>query len=229
MINQIWAGRHADTVIQAHGVSPIPFNWLDGRLDMQQLEQNVKDALRDIANEYGRFKACNFYLNTQIFLSDETKSPIEQIFYFALSAYKDLWAFNFLSNRTPENTEELACYLYPQKTIGDYRVDFLLEFIDIEMNLHQVVIELDGHAFHDKDKEQRAYEKARDRYLTRSGYKVLHFTGSELVKDPYKCVLEAFIALTAVDEEFLANHNPNNPFWIKDGTCQKHKTVSIQE
>lgn len=80
--------------------------------------------------------------------------------------------------------ERLGC-VFPQVEIGPYRVDFLV--------LHNgggIVVECDGHEFHEKTKEQAAKDKARDRALQEFGFKVYHFTGSEIWRDAVKCARE---------------------------------------
>lgn len=74
-----------------------------------------------------------------------------------------------------------------QHKIGDYRVDFMLrsEWLDLS-----IVIECDGHDFHEKTKEQAARDKKRDRYLQSMGFKVFRFSGSEIWKDPFTCAQE---------------------------------------
>ena len=53
----------------------------------------------------------------------------------------------------------------------------------------KVAIELDGHDFHERTKEQVALRNERDRSAPQAdGWTVLHFSGSELVRDPLKCV-----------------------------------------
>lgn len=54
----------------------------------------------------------------------------------------------------------------------------------------KIAVELDGHDFHEKSKEQVAYRNQRDRSLQADGWTVLHVSGSELVKDPAERVLE---------------------------------------
>lgn len=75
-------------------------------------------------------------------------------------------------------------------TIGGrkYRADFTIS--DDEKGLH-VVVECDGHDFHERTKEQAARDKARDRAMVAEGYSVLRFTGSEIWKDPARCASEA--------------------------------------
>lgn len=55
----------------------------------------------------------------------------------------------------------------------------------------QVAIECDGHAFHERTKEQAARDKSRDRALSRAGWIVLRFTGAELHADSDRCAEEA--------------------------------------
>lgn len=52
----------------------------------------------------------------------------------------------------------------------------------------QVAIELDGHDFHEKTKEQAQKDKERDRILQHGGYKVLRYTGSEVWNGPLEVV-----------------------------------------
>lgn len=51
-----------------------------------------------------------------------------------------------------------------------------------------VAIELDGHEFHERTKEQATRRNRRDRLLQGAGWKVLHVSGSELYRDPEGCV-----------------------------------------
>jgi very-short-patch-repair endonuclease len=79
-----------------------------------------------------------------------------------------------------------------QCRIGDYRADFVLRRavagIDGPFEYGpRVVVECDGHDFHERTKEQAARDKERDRILQGQGYYVLRFTGSELWRDPAAC------------------------------------------
>lgn len=56
----------------------------------------------------------------------------------------------------------------------------------------KIGVELDGHDFHERTKEQVTYRNQRDRDLQRSGWKVFHYSGSELVSKPLACVDEVF-------------------------------------
>ena len=52
----------------------------------------------------------------------------------------------------------------------------------------KVVVECDGHDFHERTKEQARKDRRRDRELQAKGYLVLRYTGSEVWRDPWGCV-----------------------------------------
>lgn len=105
---------------------------------------------------------------------------------------------------SPQSNFELKVQVMPQMQIGDYRVDFAItsrasvyvnsaEHGDANGIAHAyvylptVIIECDGHDFHERTKEQAARDKKRDRYLQSSGNPVLRFTGSEIYRDAWGC------------------------------------------
>lgn len=71
-----------------------------------------------------------------------------------------------------------------------YRVDFLINSIDENGKEIKLIVECDGHDFHEKTKIQAQRDKKRDRELILSGYTVLRFTGSEIFKDVDICSWE---------------------------------------
>jgi very-short-patch-repair endonuclease len=105
------------------------------------------------------------------------QSPIEQLFLME-------WKFLRIEDRH-------GLKLHLQKRIntdkGDYRVDFLVTNADQKVRL---AIELDGHDFHERTKEQAAKDKSRDRAITANDYTVFRFTGSEIAKNPGACIGE---------------------------------------
>jgi very-short-patch-repair endonuclease len=75
----------------------------------------------------------------------------------------------------------------PQFQIERHRVDLAL-FVNIVANEEiKIVVECDGHDFHEKTKEQAARDKGRERDLQLAGWKVLRFTGSEIWRDHKAC------------------------------------------
>jgi very-short-patch-repair endonuclease len=117
------------------------------------------------------------------------QSPIEHLFWIAANC---IASANFATLNPPPDVG-FGIDIKPQAQFGKYRVDFLIRSHGYAPDgiYLPVVVELDGHDFHDKDKRQRSYEKRRDRDLVRAGCRVLHFTGSDVVKDPFACAWEA--------------------------------------
>lgn len=67
-----------------------------------------------------------------------------------------------------------------------------------ELTLADIIVELDGHDFHEKTKEQAKKDKERDRNLMKVGNLVIHFTGSEVYNDPVKTVHSTFEYIISV-------------------------------
>lgn len=119
---------------------------------------------------------------------EQCNSPIEVIFKLAF----DMISFT-------EIPEEI--YLLPQYEIAvdgrKYFADFvfltdeeLYEFTRFE-HKYRLVIECDGHDFHEKTKQQVAKRNKRDMDLKIAGYDVIHFSGSQIFDDPISCAKDA--------------------------------------
>ena len=76
-----------------------------------------------------------------------------------------------------------------QQQIDRYRVDLLLDAWRSGVGRalfsppESIVVEADGHDFHEKTREQAARDKRRDRELAALHHSVLRFTGSEIFRD----------------------------------------------
>lgn len=101
-------------------------------------------------------------------------------------------------------SENRICFdritLRPQHQIGSYRADFLLEHLSAfplrtadepYAETFRVVIECDGHDFHERTKDQAARDRSRDREMMELGFPVLRYTGSEIWREPIKCAAQA--------------------------------------
>jgi very-short-patch-repair endonuclease len=84
----------------------------------------------------------------------------------------------------PKN--EISFWIKPQAKIGAYRADFLLWF-EYGKTVAGVVVECDGHDFHERTKEQASRDKKRDREILKAGFPVVRFTGSDIYKSPSDC------------------------------------------
>ncbi|KAF0129580.1 MAG: hypothetical protein FD152_2193 [Xanthobacteraceae bacterium] len=106
----------------------------------------------------------------------EISSPVEQLFIVQ-------WRYLDASRR-------YKLTLSPQEMVeteaGRFTVDFVVRSPDRE----PVAIEIDGHDFHEKTKEQVASDKRRERAIVKKGFKLLRFTGSEITRNPRACVAD---------------------------------------
>ncbi len=90
-----------------------------------------------------------------------------------------------------------SCLIYHQTEVCGYRVDFLLVLVLPEgRRVVGVVVECDGHDFHERTKEQAKRDRGMDRALTAAGFRVLRFTGSEIYRDAVRCAKEVEDALS---------------------------------
>lgn len=98
----------------------------------------------------------------------------------------------------PDPSCKLMAFLASQVQVGDYRVDFVFGFCaDAERPKRCIIVECDGHNFHQKTKEQVARDRKRDRFLSTKYGKVIRFTGSEIFRDAAGCAAEAAQVLSS--------------------------------
>jgi very-short-patch-repair endonuclease len=105
----------------------------------------------------------------------------------------------------PEEISEcfLGLFLTPQESIGAYVVDFTLIIDGFLGQITKIAIEIDGHDFHERTKEQAGRDKRRDREISKNDYTVIRFTGSEIYTNSISCVKEAIdIVVSLVFERY---------------------------
>lgn len=133
--------------------------------------KNISPKVMEIINER---------INTELFGMwndmSNCESPIEQM--FSLEINERLNWINFGSELKKFNCKFEI--FETQEKIDKYRVDFLLIVSKNNNEYKKFVIELDGHDFHEKTKEQAKKDKEKDRFLISEGYTVVRFTGSEI-------------------------------------------------
>lgn len=191
-------------------------------MDSRKIEKNVSAFLDSAAEIYSKIRRNQF--SDRVYcelLESGIQSPIEDIFYIACNVW--CASEHVELNPPPYVGDNLIAdypcgiYVEPQVKIGPYRVDFLIYQRGIGPDSHfgPVIVELDGHNFHDKDKKQRSYEKARDRYFVKSGHRVLHYTGADIVSDPFKVAHEC-LCMVGLDSLMGRNeYVKENPFGIE--------------
>ena len=115
----------------------------------------------------------------------ETGSPIESLF---LGAFCEA-AFEHGYRVRPRSTDNDIIGVQPQKTIGFYRVDLAISFLFFGASI-DLIVELDGHAWHDKTARQVERDKKRERALMDLGYELRRFSGREVNADARGCAME---------------------------------------
>lgn len=131
------------------------------------------------------------FVETCDLLRSRCESPIEELLAVALYDYSrtmpEKLFFCGLKELPEEPDFDEAAFVFNQVAIGRYRVDFAIWDATLSFNHtppRVMIIECDGHDFHEKTKEQARRDKQRDRFLVSKGHKVLRFTGSEIWASP---------------------------------------------
>ncbi len=173
----------------------------------KKIADNVNKFSKDCSLILAEFAAENFEVNHYFFFQENpVDSPIEQIFYLAFSLLRET---NYITKGDAHADQEgpymLGLSLHPQVEIGDYRVDFIGTYHPRrdQSLAKKVIVECDSQQFHERDEKERRYEKKRDRFLQAKGYTVFRFTGSEIVKEPFRVAAEVISFLTGHDVENL--------------------------
>ena len=91
-----------------------------------------------------------------------------------------------------------TAFIERQVQVAGWRVDFVVHYPDLDQPLDEVgyrpfkrlIVECDGHAYHERTKDQAARDRSRDRQAQLEGLPVFRFTGSELWNDPLGCADE---------------------------------------
>lgn len=115
---------------------------------------------------------------------DKCKSPIEIILFYALDIL-----FIQLSS-------DMFIRFIPQYELNINGKVRIMDICVIEVDEYDneikplFFIECDGYEYHASTKEQFTKTNQRDRELKIAGYDVLHFSGSEIYKNPFDCAYQ---------------------------------------
>lgn len=116
---------------------------------------------------------------TAYFPCSQTESPVESL----------LWAgWEMMKHRLMLPPEGVR--VTPQQKLGKYRADFVFLVTNKDGKPKSLVVEVDGHDFHERTKDQAARDRSRDRWMAENGYDVMRFTGSEVWANPFACAIE---------------------------------------
>jgi len=84
--------------------------------------------------------------------------------------------------------------IYPEAVLAGYRAD-LFCCLTHQGTLTSLIVECDGHDWHERTQQQASYDRARDRDLLRQGLSTIRFTGSEIHRDANQCARETLEVL----------------------------------
>jgi very-short-patch-repair endonuclease len=147
------------------------------RAPSSELPANVSKTLESMKQRVARDYEQNVRKSIDHHL---VTSPIEQLFLLE-------WHYR-------RADEMCGVTLHPQENVttdgGEYTIDFVVRSKTTNQPRGAVAIELDGHEFHEKTKQQVARDKKRERAIVRAGLPVLRFSGHEIWKSTRACVQE---------------------------------------
>lgn len=125
---------------------------------------------------------------------EEFDSPIEASFYLALIMEVMTGPQIFANVMSPgrgmsrlDSLKDGVLIIENQIDINGWRVDFLIRILGVDGIEKKLIVECDGHEFHERTKDQAAKDRSRDRAVQQAGYTIFRFTGSEIWRDTCKC------------------------------------------
>lgn len=163
-----------------------------------KIEKNVREFMDWCAREIGKWEEDNWSIELFNNLTDYTgiESPIERILFCAVKTALQL---NYLDD---------SVRFDPQCEVGNYRVDFIIRYFPHRgrtkpEEIKNILIECDSQEWHERTEKERRYEKKRDRYIQSQGFKIFHYTGTEILKNPMEIAVEIISELTGQKREDL--------------------------
>lgn len=166
----------------------------------------VLDLINDDGRKYAMLKIKYNPFDTKI-----GKTFFQNCFSFDITVYdydfdaKPIIETICVSN---DNSEEFG--------FEGYKPDFVITCKQSPFNF---VIEIDGHQWHEKTKEQAAYDRRKDRVYIKNGYTPIRFTGSEVYHNAILCIQETIeicgnnlylILLRLHNNKLNSNNGDNN-------------------
>lgn len=162
------------------------------------MSRRIQDGFENLARAAADEIAIEISLQKEQVPGD---SVIERLFCVALHQYVRIatpfGGITFvtedeLSDVLATKTARIFLVIQPQAQFEWGRVDFLIHAsrgVDADKNTkwRRLIVECDGHDFHERTKDQAARDRSRDRSAQMDGIPVFRFTGSELWRDAWGC------------------------------------------
>jgi len=156
------------------------------------IPKNIREVMIKNREAIGSFKSEYFdYVTYQDIEELSIKSPIEQVMYSNLCTVRDLC-----------NIEHSELGFFPQHRVGKYAADFIVKYDEVSRNrvVNEILVECDSQEWHERTEVQRRYEKERDRFFIKQGYRVFHYTGAEIIKNGHNIACEIISHVTGNDD-----------------------------
>ena len=119
------------------------------------------------------------------------ESPLETSLAMAFSRLPGFqWRLPFVDDLEVGRWPKAGVILLAQAPCGPYWADFGLRSWSSEGPA--IVVEVDGHDYHERTPIQAQRDRSRDRYLAKNGTTVLRFTGREVWQDAQRCAWEVW-------------------------------------
>lgn len=165
------------------------------------MEKNIEKYFNKRAKDLTELWSDQIYAE----IREKRLTPIESLFYIEW-----LYQFDWTIHQPPPHKEEgYYFYIYPQYEINikardrrekdrKYQIDFLTQWTadgKVIDKRKALIVELDSYLWHGKTLEQFTKEKKRERDLMQDDWKIIRFSGREILKDPEYCVNETMNCL----------------------------------
>lgn len=92
-----------------------------------------------------------------------------------------------------------------QVQVDSYRIDIMVSAVFAGRTTVRLAVECDGHEFHDRTKQQAAYDRARDRELLVLGIPTVRFTGSEITHSQERCARDVWLVMRRLMNESVSH------------------------
>ncbi|XWN32721.1 MAG: DUF559 domain-containing protein [Devosia sp.] len=179
------------------------FDAYDDQQGYENVRLNFDEPGWRLENEYVRWLEDDLLREMRLLFA-LCESPIEQLLGAAIltstsDGYGDGKA-RFSPLRLRDDREGTT--FTPQYQLLSYRADFAFRtgYLGQEQFL---VVECDGHDFHDRTKEQASRDRARDRTLLEIGIPVIRFTGRDVWADAMGCAEQISDQLSRHAEQMI--------------------------
>lgn len=160
----------------------------------------VQKAMSDAAGAFAQMAFDHFgqFVRSAAPRVSLAESPIEAVFW--------VW-WQMFAAASPYNGMFMPD-LVPQWNVSAGGATYRLDFAVFPGML---AVELDGHQFHERTREQVEYRNRRDRDLGTDGWFVMHFSGSEVARDPQRVVREVLTRWRALQPSVVGQEPSGRP------------------